>query len=119
MWQGGIYRELIERHAVKILKWLKFSFLPKLPSESEDNHSSHCWSNSSVFYSFGPESFEQEFKPKSYKPKFDTSMSIMQSKQQTEKLLDLGKANAVQNKGDTLKNQNTGIPLGKKKYCKK
>ena len=45
-------------------------------------------------------------------------MSIMQSKQQTEKLLDLGKANAVQNKGDTLKNQNTGIPL-EKKYCKK
>ena len=81
-----------------------------------DNHSSHCWSNSSVFYSFGPESFEQEFKPISYKPKFDSSMSIMQSKQQTEKLLDLGKANVVQKKGGTLKNQNTGIPLKKIYY---
>ena len=46
-------------------------------------------------------------------------MSIMQWKQQTEKLLDLVKANVVQKKGDTiLKNQNTRIPL-KKKYCKK
>lgn len=43
-------------------------------------------------------------------------MSIMQSKQQTEKLLDLGKANVVQKKGGTLKNQNTGIPLKKIYY---
>lgn len=41
-------------------------------------------------------------------------MSIMQSKQQTEKLLDLGKANAVQNKGDTLKNPEYRDSSGKK-----
>lgn len=41
-------------------------------------------------------------------------MSIMQSKQQTEKLLDLAKANVVRKKGDTtVKNQNTRIPLKK------
>lgn len=78
------------------------------------NHSSDGWSNYSLFYSFGPEIFEQEFKPITYKFKFDSSMSIMQSKQQTEKLLDLAKANVVRKKGDTtVKNQNTRIPLKK------